>query len=154
MEGLQVVKYTPFIPLPATIVTQLNTYYRYYEKQQFREHHDWFQPGGPDMDRAGNRMSSFFVYLVANCTGGTTTFPHVPRPQGKEWCEALKCQNEAGEEIQWLEVEPKIGTAIFWYNLDPSGVGEENTLHAGTPVKDGIKIGLNIWTREGPFRSW
>lgn len=103
---------------------------------------------------AGNRITSFFVYLVANCTGGTTVFPSAVRPQGEEWCDALKCRNDDGQEVQWLEVEPKVGTAIFWYNLDLNGDGDVNTVHTGTPVKEGVKVGLNIWTREKRFRAW
>jgi prolyl 4-hydroxylase len=100
---------------------------------------------------AGNRLSSFFVYLVAECQGGSTVFPEIARPAADEWCETLKCEDN-GEDVQWLEVAPKVGTAIFWYNLDMDGQGNRRTLHAGTPVINGTKVGLNIWTRERRFR--
>jgi prolyl 4-hydroxylase len=94
------------------------------------------------------------VYLVADCVGGTTAFTEVERPKAPEWCEVLKCQDENGEEVHWLEVQPKVGTAIFWYNLDPeTGDGDVLTMHAGMPVSSGTKIGLNIWTRERNFRN-
>ena len=53
---------------------------RYFENQQFREHYDWFDPTKVDaVGPAGNRATSFFVYLVADCNGGTTKFPEVLR---------------------------------------------------------------------------
>jgi len=125
---------------------------KYHDTQQFREHTDWFDA---EMDEGvkkhGNRLSSFFVYLVANCTGGTTVFTKVQRPKAPEWCDVLVCQNDAGEETERVEVRPKVGTAIFWFDLDPNGVGDEMTMHAGAPVINGTKVGLNIWTRE---RAW
>jgi len=104
------------------------------------------------MEISGNRLTSFFVYLVADCLGGTTVFPKVPRPQGEEWCEVLKCNDEEGNAIELLEVQAKVGNAIFWHNLDPWGRVDELTLHAGTPVENGTKVGLNIWTRERGYR--
>jgi prolyl 4-hydroxylase len=129
---------------------------RYTQTQEFRAHHDWFHPSGHDSSvlYSGNRLSSFFVYLVADCEGGTTAFTEVKRPKAPEWCEALKCQDENGQEVQWLEVQPKVGTAIFWYNLDPeTGDGDFLTMHAGMPVSSGTKMGLNIWTRERSYRN-
>jgi prolyl 4-hydroxylase len=90
---------------------------------------------------------------MANCTGGATVFPHVSRPEAEEWCDALKCYDENGEEVQRVEVEPRVGTAIFWFNMDPAGVVDEKTLHAGAPVQEGTKVGLNIWTRDRKFRG-
>ena len=53
-----------------------------------------------------------------------------------------------------MEVLPTVGTAVFWWNLDPNGVGDDDTLHAGSPVINGTKIGLNIWTRERGVRDY
>jgi prolyl 4-hydroxylase len=105
------------------------------------------------LEAPGNRLTSFFVYLEADCLGGTTVFPKVQRPLAEEWCNSLKCHDENGEESQRLEVQPVVGTAIFWYNLDPLGVVDANTLHAGAPVINGTKVGLNIWTRERKYRT-
>ena len=99
------------------------------------------------MDKGGNRLSSFFVYLRADCQGGPTAFLKVPRPQNPEWCSQLNCS------VDHVEVYAKVGTAIFWYDLDPWGAVDEYTLHAGMPVLEGTKIGLNIWTREGVYRK-
>ncbi len=54
-------------------------------------------------------------------------------------------------EIPWLEVKPRVGRALFWYNLDTRGEKEMRSLHAGAEVKTGSKVGLNIFTRE---RNW
>jgi hypothetical protein len=103
--------------------------FRYTDTQQFRKHTDWLDPEQDEgVQKHGNRESSFFVYLVANCTGGTTVFTKVCRPEAEEWCDALKCHDENGESVEWLEVEPKVGRAIFWWNLDPSGVGDDDTM--------------------------
>jgi prolyl 4-hydroxylase len=105
------------------------------------------------MKFAGNRISSFFVYLHADCAGGRTVFPSVPRPPGPEWCDALQCQNETGGEVTRVEIKPEVGRAVFWYNLDVDGQVDGKTLHAGMPVINGTKIGMNIWTRERSWRS-
>jgi prolyl 4-hydroxylase len=125
---------------------------RYTPTQEYRAHHDWFQPEDPQLEDPGNRDTSIFVYLKANCTGGTTAFPKVPRPRAPEWCDVLKCEDENGQEVQWVEVKPRIGAAVFWYNLNEWGETEDKTLHAGTPIIEGLKIGLNIWTRQRKFR--
>jgi len=127
---------------------------RYVNRQEFRPHFDWLEPQYvEDIGGAGNRLTSFFVYLLANCTGGSTVFPELARPESPEWCGTVKCHDDEGQEIQWLEVPPKVGTAIFWYNLDLTGQGNRKTLHAGMPVVEGTKVGLNIWTRERRYRE-
>lgn len=90
---------------------------------------------------------------MGNCTGGTTVFPHAKRPDSEEFCGTLKCTDDNGGDVEWLEFEPRTGSAIFWYNLSPDGVEDTNTLHAGAPVLHGTKIGMNIWTREKSFRG-
>ena len=114
-------------------------------------HYDWLPPTVPSMKWAGNRQSSFFVYLQVDCKGGTTVFPEIPRPPAIALCDALKCQIETGGEVNWMEIKPAVGRAVFWYNLDVRGQGDPKTLHAGMPVFNGTKVGMNIWTRE---RSW
>ena len=89
---------------------------------------------------------------MADCIGGTTVFPEVWRPKPQEWCGTLECHGEDGSDVHRLEVRAKVGTAIFWHNLDPSGMVDMKTRHAGAPVINGTKIGLNIWTRERRYR--
>lgn len=40
-----------------------------------------------------------------------------------------------------LTIFPQKGSAVFWYNLHPSGEGDEKTLHAACPVLIGSKWG-------------
>ena len=145
MEALQLVKYR--------LARKTITDNRYYDRQHFNEHFDWFDPRDESIIEPGNRRSSFFVYLVADCIGGSTSFPnYVPRPQRQEWCGAIKCQDENRWEVTYLDVQPRVGTAVFWYDLQPLGDIDYNALHAGTLVTNGRKIGMNIWTRERKFR--
>ena len=37
---------------------------------------------------------------------------------------------------------------MFWSNVYPNGSFHEDTWHMGLPVEEGVKVGLNIWTRE------
>ena len=39
-------------------------------------------------------------------------------------------------------VAPEKGSAVFWWNLLPSGKGDVRTLHAACPVLHGIKWGM------------
>jgi len=54
--------------------------------------------------------------------------------------------------IDWKFCQ-KVGTTIFWHNIDPSGMVDLKTLHAGALVINGTKVGLNIWTRERKYRT-
>ena len=100
--------------------------------------------------------------------GGETEFPHFEVPKGIDmelWCQFLDCGDETsdnlvsavneneqvgsdGEEHRLLRFKPKAGNAIFWENLDAQKVGIPGVAHAGKPVTNGTKIGMNIWTRE------
>ena len=71
--------------------------------------------------------------------------------------EDRKNENQArGEGAHWwrehedggLAFKAIPGNAIFWVNLFPgNGTGDGRTLHAGLPVKGGIKTAINIWPR-------
>lgn len=41
-------------------------------------------------------------------------------------------------------VFPKKGTAVFWWNLHYSGIGDLRTKHGGCPVLVGNKWGIHI----------
>ena len=61
-------------------------------------------------------------YLEAPEKGGATVFPDI------------------GERIK-----PTRGSAVFWYNLLPSGDGDMRTRHAACPVLYGSKWVANKW---------
>ena len=47
-----------------------------------------------------------------------------------------------------LKIKPKIGTAVFWKNIDENGFPLESSHHEGTKIKKGLKYILTIWIRE------
>ncbi|KXX79840.1 putative prolyl 4-hydroxylase 4 [Madurella mycetomatis] len=138
LEPLQLVKYGP--------------------TEHYHFHTDWFtSPAHSSPSQGGNRVSSFFAYIyVANdTTGGGTNFPRLEVPTDEKWCEKgiIDCDEPWERGVTFRPVE---GNAVYWVNLLPGHdrggrrMGDERTLHAGLPVTGGGKIGMNIWTREGP----
>lgn len=98
-------------------------------------------------------MSTFMVYLQADCTGGGTHFPRLRRPRASKWCRFIECDEDqdGSAEIQaqvrdGVTFKPITGNAIFWENLRPDGTGYPETWHAALPVLSGEKVGLNIWS--------
>ncbi|CZR52524.1 uncharacterized protein PAC_02401 [Phialocephala subalpina] len=115
---------------------------RYNTGQEYKAHFDW----NPFTKRPSDRRTSFFAILDANCTGGATHFPKVKSiawGSDKRWCDWLDCSRPLEEGIF---VRPIVGNALFWVNFKEDGTGHPATLHAGMPVVEGTKIGLNMWT--------
>ena len=42
---------------------------------------------------------------------------------------------------------PRKGSGVFWVNLHESGFGDQRVRHAGLPVLEGQKVGMNIWVK-------
>ena len=108
---------------------------RYLPSQEYKPHHDWFDPAHPESYRAktahgGQRAVTCLAYLVEPERGGRTYFPKL----------------RAG-------FEPKVGDALLWWNVDENGAEDFKTLHAGEPVEAGAKWALNLWLREKPRRG-
>jgi prolyl 4-hydroxylase len=101
-----------------------------YEKsQEYKPHFDWFDPNfkgsASHLVNGGQRVGTTVIYLQLSEDGGRTSFP------------------EAG-----VEMSPNVGGAIFFSDVDENGVPDRKTLHAGTPVLDGVKIVATFWQRE------
>ena len=97
----------------------LNDYFRIYKYnpgQRFNQHKD----GSEDIDNMKSWVSVLF-YLNDDFTGGTTSFNHYVRKNGKTNCECF------------LSLKPDTGSSLlFWHNI----------FHKGDEVIDGIKYVL------------
>ncbi|KAF2262500.1 hypothetical protein CC78DRAFT_534706 [Lojkania enalia] len=112
---------------------------RYTISGHYRHHYDW-----STSTSTSGRISSFMVYVEANCTGGGTNFPRLKKPEDETWCRFVECGKE--EEREGVTFKPVGGNAVFWENMKADGTGYPESWHAGLPVKSGVKIGLNIWS--------
>jgi prolyl 4-hydroxylase len=101
---------------------------RYLKGERYLYHHDYL---------AGNnipnqRVHTLIVYLntLAPEDGGATSFFHYK-----------------------TKVVPKMGTAVWFKNMNDDGTLNTNSLHAGEEIlKDNvIKYALNIWTRQSKY---
>lgn len=109
-------------------------------------------------------MSSFMAWVDASAgedgelVGGGTEFPLLRRLSLDErWCRFVECDQDVigdGSQahdttaVQGVVFKPIAGNAVYWENFRPDGTGRgwEETWHAGLPVTQGIKVGLNIWS--------
>lgn len=105
---------------------------RYDVGQEYKNHNDYFHPKteyyDECMSQGGQRVWTAITYLNDNFDGGETTFPKLK-----------------------LTVTPKTGSLFMFNNLLEDGTPDKSTLHAGLPVKDGVKFILITWTRENPY---
>lgn len=95
---------------------------------QYEPHFDFGRKDEPDAFKelgTGNRIATWLFYMSDVPAGGATVFPEVG-----------------------AAVKPKKGTAVFWYNLFPSGEGDYSTRHAACPVLVGNKWVSNKWIHE------
>jgi prolyl 4-hydroxylase len=105
---------------------------RYFPGQEFKPHNDWFPTDQPywkaERKRGGQRSWTAMAFLNTVDKGGETHFVDVG-----------------------VRVTPKPGVLMVWNNALPDGSPNEHTLHAGTPVEEGIKYVLTRWYRT---RKW
>ncbi|KAJ4296217.1 hypothetical protein N0V90_006262 [Kalmusia sp. IMI 367209] len=130
---------------------------RYFPTQRYDLHTDFWPRHQMLNDGSGrlfNRPASFFVFLRDNCTEGETYFPGVDvlerdRQGGLEGLFGGKVRKDGrrGKE-GGVRFKPIVGNAIFWVNIGEDGVGDRRVVHAGLPVGEGEKIGMNIWPRK------
>ncbi|KAH0844805.1 oxidoreductase [Fonsecaea pedrosoi] len=123
---------------------------RYHTNETYDLHTDWFtSPAQTTRSHGGNRLSSFFAYVKASAdiSGGGTTFPLLDVPKDERWCEYIDCDTPFDEGVTFLPIP---GNAVFWVNM-VAGRGDQRVIHSGSVVTSGEKVGLNIWTREGPL---
>lgn len=88
-----------------------------------------------------NRLATAFWYMTDVEDGGETIFPRagcLPPPS------ETNVDNLRRDKIGLL-VTPKRGKIIIFYNLLPSGVIDQYSLHGGCPVIAGDKWAANKW---------
>jgi hypothetical protein len=118
--------------LPLANSEQL-TMLRYLPGQEFRLHRDNLPPNhfiARENGGSGQRLRTVIAYLEAPVSGGTTSFP-----------------------LLSLELRPEQGQIISFDNLLPDGKTCAVSLHAGTPVKQGVKWICTLWMRQGTHRA-
>ncbi|CAF3806956.1 unnamed protein product [Adineta steineri] len=119
---------------------------KYANDQQVAPHYDW-TPLLKDKV-GGQRVTSYFIYLQANCSMGETEFLAIRFNSSlhERFCDILFCDEKSTE--RGIRFRPIPGNAIFFYNMDEYGRVDYLTTHAGHPPgENGTKIGLNVWTR-------
>ncbi|KAM9425937.1 prolyl 4-hydroxylase subunit alpha-1-like isoform 1-T2 [Pholidichthys leucotaenia] len=95
---------------------------------QYEPHFDFGRKDEPDAFEelgTGNRIATWLFYMSDIHAGGATVFTDIG-----------------------ASVRPRKGTAVFWYNLYPSGEGDYRTRHAACPVLVGNKWVSNKWIHE------
>jgi prolyl 4-hydroxylase len=101
--------------------------------QQFLPHFDFLDTSSPGYARevaeGGQRVVTFLLCLSEDYEGGQTEFPAL----GKRW-------------------KGRKGSAIFFWNVEPDGVPDRRTVHAGLPPTRGEKWLLSQWLRARPPR--
>lgn len=96
---------------------------RYEIGQEYKAHPDYFHPS--QTGKSGNRFATVLIYLSDVEEGGETFFPKVN-----------------------LEIKPKKGDAILFWNLHVNGTADTLSLHGAKPVLKGTKWCMTKWIRQ------
>eukprot|EP00441_Pelagodinium_beii_P039482 CAMPEP_0197635686 /NCGR_PEP_ID=MMETSP1338-20131121/11433_1 /TAXON_ID=43686 ORGANISM="Pelagodinium beii, Strain RCC1491" /NCGR_SAMPLE_ID=MMETSP1338 /ASSEMBLY_ACC=CAM_ASM_000754 /LENGTH=1032 /DNA_ID=CAMNT_0043207799 /DNA_START=12 /DNA_END=3110 /DNA_ORIENTATION=+ len=112
-------------------------YYTAENQGRYEPHLDWgrdqavtrdfgsFIDAGGEEQQKGARIATFLMYLNTVEGGGSTTFVS-----------------------ENLTLKAEVGTAIFWYNVRPSGAGDERVRHGACPVLAGEKWIMTKWIHD------
>lgn len=96
--------------------------------QEYKPHFDFIDPGvahfAQEVQRLGQRIVTFLIYLNDDYEGGATAFPR----------------------LDWSFKGKKGDALVFWNVTD--GRPDPRTLHAGTPTTDGVKWLFSKWVRD------
>ena len=105
---------------------------RYQPGQEFKEHCDWFDTtagywSGEEL-RGGQRSWTAMIFLNDVEEGGSTEFTRLG-----------------------ISIPPQQGAVIIWNNANPDGTPNHQTMHAATPVVQGVKYVITKWFRTRPW---
>ena len=113
------------LPLPVFEPAQIM---HYSVGEEFRPHYDFLtedeEGWAAQLQRYGQRIATFLLYLNDDFDGGETDFP------------AIGLSHRGAK-----------GDALFFANIDPAGAPDRQTLHAGRPPSRGQKWILSQWIR-------
>lgn len=102
---------------------------RYTEGGEYSAHFDYFDPdkagSASHLAQGGQRVGTLLLYLCDVAAGGGTRFPTLG-----------------------LELRPQRGSGVFFANVDAHGRVEPASLHAGVPVREGVKYIATKWLRQ------
>lgn len=118
------------LPLPLFEPSQV---LHYAPGQEFRAHHDYFDPENPghsEQLQSGQRIATFLIYLNDSYTLGETAFPRAR-----------------------FSFRGNVGDALFIANVERSGRPDPLTLHSGTPPASGEKWIFSQWIRDRPVTA-
>jgi len=105
----------------------------YEPTQEFKEHHDYFDPATDppeNFEPGGNRMATAIIYLENSIEGGETEFMKIDR-----------------------KVKPEEGSAVLFYDIQPSGEVDKLTIHAGTRPEGGEKWVATKWIHQRRYQG-
>jgi prolyl 4-hydroxylase len=75
-----------------------------------------------------NRLMSFFIYIMADCTGGETWFPNITISSAIAKDRTTPVQTL--DHGNGLALKARAGSGVFCMNLTNRTVGDTKTLHA------------------------
>ncbi|MGB7406105.1 MAG: 2OG-Fe(II) oxygenase [Pacificimonas sp.] len=105
---------------------------RYDVGQEFKQHTDYFEPGGDAMRElraeVGQRTWTAMCYLNEPEAGGATRFKVIRK-----------------------SVQPETGALLTWNNRRPDSSVNPATMHIGMKVRKGLKYVITKWYAERPW---
>lgn len=114
------------LPLPVFEPAQIM---HYSVGEEFRPHYDFLtgdaEGWAAQLQRYGQRIATFLLYLNDDFEGGETDFPSIG-----------------------LSHRGRKGDALFFANVDQTNAPDRRTLHAGRPPSRGQKWILSQWIRD------
>ena len=100
---------------------------------EYKPHHDFFHANEDytveHIAQGGNRIQTALIYLNDDFEGGETEFPELN-----------------------LIIKPELGKLVIWDNM-VDGKLDYASIHAGLPVKSGVKYIAVVWIRENNFEG-
>ncbi len=106
---------------------------RYPPGGEYRPHLDALTAGegtsGKELERSGQRTHTVLIRLAERFVGGETRFP-----------------------VADLTFAPGVGDALVFPNVNEEGKPDTRSLHAGLPVREGVKWMATKWIRARPYR--